>query len=420
MSEQKVRSRKYAPRVLSGTRTEFYNDNGSKRSENAVTGTDVTGAQITVSTGHRWPPRESGWHGDIGGDFSSTKYYMKSPTNHVRAKGRDNIGLTGERKRTEWYTGPVAAYHASLYGIGNYPSPKSNAPVNSAVDAWGAEAVAACKPTNSAADAGTMIGELFKDGLPSLIGARTWENRTAAAKAAGDEYLNVQFGWKPLVSDIDSFINGMRHIGSILDQFNRDSGRLVRRRHTFPTTSSSSESNISTGVTTPSLSTDYRLNSWTTAVKTTEVVQRKWFSGAFTYYAPESFRGSGIVDTILSSADRFGLSLTPELLWELAPWSWAADWFTNAGDVISNVSDSQRYGLVMPYGYMMVNTITTVTVAPKNWQLKPAGATVPPCTFITESKVRRKAHPFGFGVTDTSLDSGQLAILAALGLSRSR
>jgi hypothetical protein len=117
----------------------------------------------------------------------------------------------------------------------------------------------------------------------------------------------------------------------------------------------------------------------------------------------------------------FGVAFTPETLWNLTPWSWAADWFSNAGDVISNLSDSQRYGLIMPYGYIMVNTIQKRTYSVSGVSDYGGSGNVPgSITFVTESKQRGKANPFGFGVSDGDLDPGQISILAALGLSRSR
>jgi len=114
----------------------------------------------------------------------------------------------------------------------------------------------------------------------------------------------------------------------------------------------------------------------------------------------------------------FGLNISPDVLWQLAPWSWAVDWFSNTGDVIQNISQRATDGLVMRYGYLMENTITedsyTRPVSPfKNGS--PSGT----ITLITESKVRRRANPFGFGVSWSGLSPKQLSIAAALGLSRS-
>jgi hypothetical protein len=105
-------------------------------------------------------------------------------------------------------------------------------------------------------------------------------------------------------------------------------------------------------------------------------------------------------------------TLTPEALWNLAPWSWATDWFANVGDVISNMTAFAGDNLVLRYGYLMEHsmiedTYTRNDISAGSFQL------------ITESKRRIKANPFGFGVSWEDLSPFQLSIAAALGLSKS-
>jgi len=120
----------------------------------------------------------------------------------------------------------------------------------------------------------------------------------------------------------------------------------------------------------------------------------------------------------LEAKKLLGLSLTPETLWNIAPWSWAVDWFSNTGDVISNLSDWASDGLVMHYGYMMEKTIVkdTYNITPSGIQAFPS---VPNLTLVTETKQRIRANPFGFGLSFDGLSTIQKAILAALGISRS-
>jgi hypothetical protein len=121
----------------------------------------------------------------------------------------------------------------------------------------------------------------------------------------------------------------------------------------------------------------------------------------------------------LARADRlFGLNLTPDLVWNLTPWSWAIDWFTNFGDVVSNVSDMVTDGLVMRYGYIMEHTVAKNTYTLEGFSPLRGSLPVPPMSFVTETKVRRAANPFGFGFTWDGLSPRQLAIAAALGLSK--
>jgi len=118
-------------------------------------------------------------------------------------------------------------------------------------------------------------------------------------------------------------------------------------------------------------------------------------------------------------AQRLGLDPSPEDLWELAPWSWAVDWFSNAGDVISNVNSFQIDGTVLAYGYMMEHTIISDTYTLTGvTDVNGDPVAIPTLTLVTETKVRQVANPYGFGVSWDGLSSFQASIIAALGISR--
>jgi len=158
-----------------------------------------------------------------------------------------------------------------------------------------------------------------------------------------------------------------------------------------------------------------------TVVRTRETVRRQWFSGAFTYYIPDGLTARSRMSKFAAEADKlFGISLSPDTLWNLAPWTWAIDWFGNAGDVLSTYSDTIQHGLVMRYGYIMEHTIVrdTYTLSSSGLSMRIQDQVVPPISYVTETKLRRKANPFGFGVSWDGLSPKQLSIAAALGLSR--
>jgi hypothetical protein len=114
----------------------------------------------------------------------------------------------------------------------------------------------------------------------------------------------------------------------------------------------------------------------------------------------------------------FGLQLTPETIWNLAPWSWAVDWFTNVGDVIANLSDWINDGLVMQYGYMMEYKYSKITYTPVGPSMFRSGNRPTQVSLVSETKTRRRASPFGFGLTWNGLSPKQLAIAASLGITK--
>jgi hypothetical protein len=294
----------------------------------------------------------------------------------------------------------------------------------------GATAVSLCAPTNSTVNLSTSLAESFREGVPSLPGIQLWKSKASRAKSAGSEYLNYQFGWAPLVGEIHGVVKCARHHRDVLQNYRHGEGRNTHRRFDFPSTITRVEKEIPAQFAYNGVNTEYKPASIPAPTRQVSLVRERhrWFEGCFTYGGPsgtDSFRralGFG------SDADAvYGLSLTPDVLWELTPWSWAVDWFTNAGDVINNISNFATAGLVMRYGYMMEETIERVSVECNSTSLRRKNSKgnyglteLGPCTRGEESVTKRRypANPFGFGIGWEGLSPTQLAITAALGITR--
>jgi hypothetical protein len=372
---------------------------------------------VTVTEGHPWRNKKERPSGDVGGNFSTTKRYLDGYPSKV--KTYSFVSRDGDYSTTDTFTGVL--FPTNPNGVSFPAEIASN--IN-AINAKGATAVARVEPTNSVANAATFLGELVKDGLPNLPGMRLWKGKIRLAADAGDEFLNHVFGWLPLVSDVKQHAEAVRRADTVMKQYERDAGRVVRRRYHFQTERSSDRTLYAANVTPymgPRGSTK-----WSTYLgrgnvyRTVETVRFAWFSGAFTYHLPSGYDSrNGMERNALAAKRVFGAELTPETLWELTPWSWAIDWFSNAQDVIHNLNAMKIYGLVLRYGYMMEHSINKVTYSyeaiPGTYVQKPD---VSDLSFVTETKLRQKANPFGFGVSWDGLSPLQLAITAALGLSR--
>jgi hypothetical protein len=380
----------------------------------------LNGVQTTVSEEHHWPPPKGGFQGDVGGEFSSVNQHAT---------------LGGGRP---WYARQESAFWIDEFlcedsftpipltgGKPVWPTSLQSTDVD--LDARGATAVAQCKPTRASSNLLVALGEVYRDGLPALIGQRTWRDRTLAARNAGDEYLNKEFGWDPLISDITSFGDTVRNGHQLVSQYERDMGNLVRRRRNLPSESSTTTTiqgtnqapvSMAFGSPPPGPGNAGVLQTGT-LFRIEKTLKERWFSGAFSYGIPLNSTGLDGMAEHAGLADRlFGLSLTPDALWQLAPWSWAVDWFTNTGDVLSNISDAVTQGLVMHYGYMMEHTVHSYTYVLEGCTRDGQPFRPPPVELVTETKRRRRANPFGFGVTWDGLSPFQLAIAAALGITR--
>lgn len=374
----------------------------------------VFGKQYTVSEGHHWPPPKKAGLSDLGGEF----YTTKSEVDRNAGRGKVNMEVVSGSLNFR-YNGHLLATNPAT------AMPPSSESSDSVLDALGAKAIAACAPGNPVTSLATAIGELYKDGLPHLIGSTLWESQANLAKRAGEEYLNYQFGWAPLISDIKSFGNGVVNSDSLLTQYEKDAGKVVRRRYNFPQQRTTDESVVGSGKH-PWAPTGYAgafiANPGVNLVRRRETVRNQWFSGAFTYYLPSGYDSRKEIVSLAGKARQlFGNPLDPEVLWNLAPWSWAADWFFNTGDVISNLTRFGTNGLVMRYGYMMEHTIVTdiYTLEGNCGITSTSPIHVLPLVLRTETKKRRKANPFGFGLTFSGLSPLQVSILAALGITRS-
>jgi len=378
----------------------------------------VMGSQVTDSIGHhkvngRW---------DGGGPFYTCRIEKGFPTRSLLWEGFEHqFGLKG-------HFGTPLPEISLPSDYRNMSPSKFRSEDLSNLDADGATAIAQVAPTNPNANLATSLAETYKEGLPSLPGVQSWKRRTEIAKAAASEFLNVEFGWLPLVGEVHDVSSSVKHSHTILDQYRRDSGRNVRREFAFPIETTEITNNIGAMIPCSTIFGGDGLPGFVFSnvlgpmdvTQTIRISSRKWFSGAFTYAVPDQSDSWNGISRSSSEADKLlGTDLTPDILWELAPWSWAIDWFTNTGDVIHNATNFALQGLVMRYGYMMEETSVHVShsFSPKAEQGFPGFRSFPPSSYTMTAKVRTGANPFGFGVTLGSLSATQLAIAAAVGIT---
>lgn len=298
----------------------------------------------------------------------------------------------------------------------NWPSAAITSDIN--LDAYGATAISRCQPTNPVSGLSTTLGELKRDGLPALVGLEAFRKR-GKPSALGGEYLNAEFGWKPLVSSVTKLAHAARDSEKILAQYERDSGKVVRRKYEFPQEVDVTYENLGTNYPKPT-QVSYLHQSAGTLTKITTTTRRRWFSGAFTYYLDTGDDLRSKMGRASAEANKlYGTRITPSVLWDLAPWSWAVDWVSNTGDVLSNVSAFINDGLVMQYGYIMVEYTRSVEYVLRGYAMAGDPYRSPLYQrFTTTVKQRKAATPFGFGLDIGNFSPRQWAIIAALGISQ--
>lgn len=297
----------------------------------------------------------------------------------------------------------------------------------------GAAAYNRFKPKLNSANLGQTIGE-FRDFVPMLKTSAKgfhdiWRSLGGSStdfgpKAVAGHFLNHQFGWLPFVNDLYQSYDTYQNIDKKIRQLRRDNGRWIHRGGTVDTESSSSEMLLTenlAGFVFPALPTAfYRKDSETGNKRVqsftyTQDLTRSWFEGAFKYYVPSLIKDNDNYHKIINRVHMFGLRISPSLIWKITPWTWLADWAGNAGDVVANAEDN-LFGLVSKYSCIMRHTVhrsvNSSTIRLKNGDVS--------CSWWQEIDIKRRhgGFPYGFGLGWEAYSPSQLAVLAALGVTR--
>jgi len=288
-------------------------------------------------------------------------------------------------------------------------------------------------PTAPEANLAQFLGEL-RERLPELPGslAAKYSATTGklsgtrdAAAAVGGEHLNMQFGIRPFIQDVQKLSRAVLDVNNIVRQYKRDSGLPIRRRASLDGSASSVQRpDEDVGIATP---TFFNLGMPLFAgVPPTTVMDNYhsevWFSGAYTYHLHEGHSFIDKMERYEQLANKLlGDRLTADVIWQLTPWSWLIDWQSDIGTFLSNISLFSSDSLVLKYGYVMHRTTCTREYRKTGITYSPGSSG--PSSLVQFHTITRKertrASPYGFGVDWTSLSASQLAILAALGLTKS-
>jgi len=260
-----------------------------------------------------------------------------------------------------------------------------------------------------------------------------------SATVVGGSFLENVFGWQPILRDVNSSIQVLTTLDALLfpeDNTRRTFNRVISENWG---TSESSVSRLSGfGLFNPLGGVQNRGTAinWSTGSDTANATSLTNIPATYTAKEVVDFRCTARFNTGLVPNDRnnghldrlqelLGLQLTPQVLWDLTPWSWLIDWFANIGTVVENISNLHMSNIILNYAYSTCRSNATSGV----WQrptVITSGSGIRAITgnFITtysyDQKVRLKASPYGFGAALSSLNGNQWAILVALGLARAR
>lgn len=403
--------------TMSGTGTYKVISLGAEVSRTSYPVSTLHQEELAYSQSNPWP-KYKGTGLDVGGPFIHRSVDVDKGSFIPFIKVLSTPGIPENGGSGQIYEGPILAFSTQWTNTGGYLSTTSTAVLNAA----GTTAISRSSPTNPLAGLGQFLGEL-RD-LPKVPDIKDWKRKADSfrklARKGSKEYLNAVFGWLPFVNDIyDVAKNAVNH-AAIIKQIDRDSGRSVRRRYTFPSDTQSTVTNNGAAFGSPVLAGG-QYSAAGSATTTTTTSTERWFKGAFTYYVPKA-SSPKFIDRAKRAeylAKRlYGARINPQTLWQLAPWSWALGWVTNVNDIVNNWTNFTEDGLVLRYGYIMEKKTvkTTYSITGLTFKgYKPVSISQS-CTRVNKS--RAKATPYGFGLNTSSFSGKQWSVIAALGISK--
>ncbi len=305
---------------------------------------------------------------------------------------------------------------------------------------YGNKALSRVDPTRKVApDVGQFLAELIREGLPSLP-LKAFK-RVQSLRSLGSEYLNVEFGWKPLLSDISKLFQTYQNIQKITNQLMIDNKKGVRRSGTLSFTKSRDPETdqdwaVQAPVTVPFGQSEdlgaYFPDPLRYPKAWTSTEERVWFAGKGSYVLPSDL----LFPPSSSDVSRFVKLLSaipsPATVYELLPWSWLIDYFANLGDILELAYGRGVGEYTLDYCYLMRKRYRNTYYVAGNFPLSSvlknpydsssrvflSKFTGQSLSIERETKERIAATPYGFGKSLSDLSPRQMAILTALGLSR--
>jgi len=348
-------------------------------------------------------------------DFGLTAIRLKSPPTPVRFE----------------YMGPLSLNSAISAGV-FLPDIGSYTPAQSQIMADGRKMIQRTIPTAPEVSLATFLAEIKREGLPHLTGTILRKKGLSLANAGG-EYLNYQFGIAPTISDVQKMAQSVLKANKMVRemQYQRNSDTVVRKKATLEETNTAVVLKKDVGWGYPMIESDgispqntmlryYDSQGIVTCID--NINSRTWFSGAWSYHLAESHSFLGKLEHYEQKANHLlGTRFTPETIWELTPWSWLIDYFSDAGTFISNVTALSSDSLVLRYGYVMHETFVDRSMHMSQFVPK-VGAVAPREGVVRHDyfheKRRTRSTPYGFGVDLGALSPRRWAILSALGFTK--
>jgi len=302
--------------------------------------------------------------------------------------------------------------------------------VNRSYVSYGAQGWNKFRPNNPAVGLGVDLVEIAEIPMMFKNLAKSFNDTWKALKGKGSrkmispsrlsaEFLGVNFGWIPFLSDVRDMVETTENLQSLMKQLRSKNGVWSHRGGTI-TSSVDTEVIAHSDTQTkhwPVLTGDYYQNiAQSGSYKVIKRTSRRiWFSANFRYYfLPSTLDDEGFDFNF--KRHLYGLEISPTLLWQAMPWSWLVDWWSGFGYAFQNLDTNLADSLVSQHACVMGHESTVFSVESEcRLYDKTLNDTL---SYSVEHGARDIASPYGFGYTWQNLSVRRLGILSALGVTR--
>lgn len=236
----------------------------------------------------------------------------------------------------------------------------------------------------------------------------TKKSKLLTPREVGNQYLGFQFGWKPLFQDVKDLLDLQGHIHKRTGELQRlyESGGLKRRIHLGRWSAASDQ--IITTESQSWLTIQSRFSKFTSANRWGTV---RWLPLDVPNHRPSDAE-------IIRKAKEvvLGLSLEATLkgAWDLIPWTWIIDWFTNISEFALQYSNSVP--AVSSEACVMTQTDTMYQIVPVSITTGYKGGS----GFHTRVAKQRYVGSGSLDVHLPFIGADRLSILSALFVQRFR
>lgn len=250
---------------------------------------------------------------------------------------------------------------------------------------------------------------------------------TMSPKGAGDQFLNLQFGWRPALQDFLAVCETVGDLEALVAQAEQNNGQWVSRRFLEDVVESEqvvySQSGVTGNLCNPVLNSQYQLvpfsGSQTVKLQTLRYI---WYEGSFKQYRPEFDpalrRGHPALKAAEQAALKLGLRINPTTLYRCIPYTWLADYVGSFTSGIQRLEDQLTGEMVCRRFHLMRTVLYRYEY---RVQFSTTDGQTHVHTWYKQASVKRRANgqsAFGFSASPGGLTGMQYAILAALASSK--